>query len=186
MTDMQSNSTPATGQQNGESADGPLEVGYYTPSDSFRAITEHIALMRPDGGLIALFGPATDPQSFKDAHLFKAVPALYEACRLALALVSGHSPAVDRALEEAIFRACAPVPGSHGRFAYVPDGETVNRLSMGDSSAFETVASFSEDSAGKVTHVVRRRLSDNKFFEYLEWVGYDTAREVIEREDLSH
>jgi hypothetical protein len=160
---------------------GPLEVGYYVLTESFRSIPEHMAVMRPDGGLIALVGASTDPQSLADALMFRATPALFNACLLALSLVKGVSPAVDQAVEEALALASVKVvPGSRGRFVYVPEGETISSSAAKDTRSFEHVASFSEDAGGEVTHVVRRRLSDGKLFEYLDWVGYDTASEVLE------
>lgn len=174
--------TPAATTSSGLAEEKPsgerLEVGYYSPTDDFRAITEHIALMRPYGGIVALLGPASDPQSLVDAHFFKAVHALYDACQLALAIHGGHSPTVDEALEEALARAGMPVAGSRGCFTYVPGGETIHRLLAEDSKTFAHVDSFSEDPGGEITHIVRRRLSDDKLFEFLDWAGHDHSREV--------
>lgn len=53
--------------------EGPLEVGYYTPTEKFLAVREHVAVMKPNGQLIATTGPAggnADDASHADARLF--------------------------------------------------------------------------------------------------------------------
>lgn len=169
---------------------GPFEVGYYAPTDEFRSITEHMAVMRPDGRLIALVGPATDPQSLVDAHMFKATPALYAACLLASQLLGGAYPALEQMMEEALALATVPaepdalieesrsVPGSHGRYLYVPGGEMISRSTASNSEEFEPVESFSEDAGEELIHVVRPRRLDGKLFEYLDWASSKTAYEV--------
>jgi hypothetical protein len=82
--------------------DGPLAVGYYRPTETFRGVAEHAAVMRPDGSLVATTGPSDDPRSLADAQAFAATPRLVAACRLALSLVRGTSPAADEALEKAL------------------------------------------------------------------------------------
>ncbi len=64
---------------------GSLAVGYYTPTPDFRAVVEHVAVMRAgDGGLIAVCGPLDSPMSELDARLFAAAPDMLDALRLAL------------------------------------------------------------------------------------------------------
>lgn len=64
---------------------GPLAVGYYRPSDRFRAIAEHVCAMRedqPGGGTpVAICGPSGDPQSHADAALFTAAGDLLTVAR---------------------------------------------------------------------------------------------------------
>lgn len=173
--------------------DGPFEVRLYEPTDAFRSIAEHVAVTRPDGGLIALAGPATDVQSLVDAHMFKATPALHAACQLALSLLGGISPSVDRALEDALAlcdvplrelvvfaQLGGPVPGSHGRFRYLVNGESICSCAAADDQAFEHVASFPAGTGVDATRVVRRRLVDERLFEYSEQASDGTAYEVVE------
>ncbi len=66
-------------------------VGYYEPTERFRAIGCHVAVMREsDGGLIAVCGPAGDPESEREARqmadslrLQRVNAALLQACRYA-------------------------------------------------------------------------------------------------------
>lgn len=61
---------------------GPLEVGYYVPSDTFRAVVEHIAVVKPTGELVALTGSANNertPESIADALLFAGAGQLFAA-----------------------------------------------------------------------------------------------------------
>lgn len=63
---------------------GPLEVGYYTPTEKFRAVREHVAVMKPDGQLIATTGPTGDQidvndSSHADARLYVAASELLAA-----------------------------------------------------------------------------------------------------------
>lgn len=71
---------------------GPLEVGYYTTTDAFRAIHQHAAVMRPDGSLVAVTGSSTGKgaiESLGVAHLFAAAPEMY-ALLSDLALILEH------------------------------------------------------------------------------------------------
>ena len=59
---------------------GPLQRGYYTPTPAFRSVAEHVAVMRPDGALVAVCGPTGDPASEADASTFTRRPyALLDA-----------------------------------------------------------------------------------------------------------
>lgn len=63
----------------------PYTVGYYCPTEDFKRIQEHAAVMQVDNcGLVAVTGPADDPESVELAHLFAAAPALLDACRKAV------------------------------------------------------------------------------------------------------
>lgn len=54
-----------------------LAVGFYKPTDTFREIEEHTAIMNTDTlGLVALTGRAHDKESEEIAHLFSAAPEL--------------------------------------------------------------------------------------------------------------
>lgn len=70
---------------------GTLTVGYYMPSPKFARITEHVAVMRATDDpfawfdeLVAVTGPAGNPRSIAEAHLFAAAPDLLAACEMAL------------------------------------------------------------------------------------------------------
>ncbi len=58
---------------------GPWEVGYYTPTERFRATPEHVAVCRPDMSLVAVTGPTGCRQSEADARLMAAAPDLLAA-----------------------------------------------------------------------------------------------------------
>lgn len=61
---------------------GPLAVGFYVPTEAFREIEEHAAVMlEGDGDLIAICGPSNDPVSIADATLYAAAPDLLDALR---------------------------------------------------------------------------------------------------------
>lgn len=51
-------------------------VGYYTPTDAFRAIAEHVCVVREDqeggGTPVAICGPTGDAVSEQDARVFAA------------------------------------------------------------------------------------------------------------------
>lgn len=67
-------------------ATGPLEVGYYSTTDEFRAIAQHAAVMRPDRSLVAVTGPSTGKgamEALEFARLFAAGPDLLAACETA-------------------------------------------------------------------------------------------------------
>ena len=72
---------------------GPLAVGYYRPSERFRAIAEHVCAMRedqPGGGTpVAICGPSDDPQSHADAALFTVAGDLLAVARGLVAMVDG-------------------------------------------------------------------------------------------------
>lgn len=52
-------------------------VGQYTPSENFKAITNHSCVCRPDNlALIAVTGPAEDIESHKLSDLIAAAPEL--------------------------------------------------------------------------------------------------------------
>lgn len=74
---------------------GPLERGYYRPTDAFHSIKEHVGVMRPDGSLVAICGPTGDTASEADALLYAAAPELLEA--LKLYLMAGHKEARHQA-----------------------------------------------------------------------------------------
>lgn len=60
-----------------------LEVGFYSTTDAFRAIDQHVAVMRADCSLVAVTGPSTGKgamEAIKFAQLFAAAPQLLEAC----------------------------------------------------------------------------------------------------------
>lgn len=61
----------------------PLAVGYYQPGERFRAIPEHVCVLREDhpvgGTPVAVCGPSGDPASEADARLFAAAPDLLDA-----------------------------------------------------------------------------------------------------------
>lgn len=60
----------------------PLTVGFYVPTTRFLAVTEHTAVMDVETqALIAVTGPANDPESEAHARLFAAAPELYEALK---------------------------------------------------------------------------------------------------------
>lgn len=64
---------------------GPLEVGYYTPTPKFLNAREHVAVMKPSGALIAVTGPVGEyvdknDSSHADARLFAAAADLLKAC----------------------------------------------------------------------------------------------------------
>jgi hypothetical protein len=62
-----------------------LTVGVYQPTERFRQIREHACVCRADDmGLVAVCGPAGDPESEKDAELFAAAEELLAACKGAL------------------------------------------------------------------------------------------------------
>jgi len=57
-------------------------VGQYTPTEAFKAISNHSCVCRKDDmSLIALFGPAEDRESQKMADLFAAAPEMLEALK---------------------------------------------------------------------------------------------------------
>jgi hypothetical protein len=71
---------------------GPLTRGYYRPTDRFRQIEEHVAVMREsDQSLVAVCGPTGDPASEADALLYAAAPSLLEAAQAAVAALSQNA-----------------------------------------------------------------------------------------------
>ncbi|MBE2222785.1 MAG: hypothetical protein IAF02_14665 [Anaerolineae bacterium] len=60
-----------------------LTIGFYLPTDAFRAIPEHTAVMFDGGlnpnGLVAVTGQAGDPIALKYAQWFAASPKLIQA-----------------------------------------------------------------------------------------------------------
>jgi len=62
---------------------GEWLTGYYTPSESFKGITEHMAVMSQDGKLLAVTGPFECALSQADAELMSASKDMYEALKTA-------------------------------------------------------------------------------------------------------
>ena len=82
---------------------GPLTIGYYHPTASFLSVTEHIAVMDANEGLVALTGynfPEQNAQivaqSIADARLFAAAPELLGTARALAALVRFLDPRARR------------------------------------------------------------------------------------------
>jgi len=68
-----------------------LTVGFYKPTKRFHSITEHVAVMTPEGGLIAVTGPSDprDPNSeshLAAARLFAASNRMLTAIEFALSV----------------------------------------------------------------------------------------------------
>jgi len=55
---------------------GPLVKGYYRTTPAFAAIVEHVAVMRPDGSLIAVTGRPDEAEGEANATLYAAAPEL--------------------------------------------------------------------------------------------------------------
>lgn len=86
-----------------QSSRGPLTVGYYHPTASFLSVTEHIAVMDANEGLVALTGYSLAQQdaqvvarSIADACLFAAAPELLETARALATLVRFLDPRARR------------------------------------------------------------------------------------------
>lgn len=63
-------------------------VGQYTPTASFKTITNHSCVCKKsDMGLVAITGPAEDEESQKMSDLFSAAPDMLKACQHALPLL---------------------------------------------------------------------------------------------------
>ena len=64
-----------------------LTIGFYTPTENFKSIPEHIAVMYEDNqGLVALVGasdetPEVVKESLETARLFAASPKMIEALK---------------------------------------------------------------------------------------------------------
>lgn len=57
-----------------------LYVDTYLATEEFRSIDHHRAVARSrDGGLVAVTGPALDPEAIRYARLFAAAPLLLKA-----------------------------------------------------------------------------------------------------------
>lgn len=56
-----------------------LEIGFYIPTEKFKAIPEHIAICGPGGALIAVVGPSGDPLSKETAESFIVAVNAYDA-----------------------------------------------------------------------------------------------------------
>ncbi len=78
----------------GTKGGGPgLAVGYYTPTTKFLQIPEHTAVMDAETrGLVAVTGPAHDPESHAYAQLFAAAPELLEAATFAVKVIKQNQP----------------------------------------------------------------------------------------------
>lgn len=89
---------------------GPLLRGYYLPTEKFKAIKEHVCVMRPDGALIAICGPTGEPASEADALLYAAAPELLERVRQRYAACECLDPAEQGDMDSEEFfdqHACA-------------------------------------------------------------------------------
>ena len=68
----------------------PLAVGYYTPTQNFLEIPEHVAVMDAEtGALIAVTGPIGDAESRAYAEMFAAageIPAVVD--RMGIAIIA--------------------------------------------------------------------------------------------------
>jgi hypothetical protein len=63
---------------------GPLEVGFYRPTERFLMAKEHVAVMRPDGSLVAVTGPSQGADadvSRADARLFAIAAEMFDQLR---------------------------------------------------------------------------------------------------------
>jgi hypothetical protein len=75
-----------------------LTTGFYVPTQSFKSIYEHIAVMNADDQtLVAVCGPVDDdPENLKEtmrqAKLFAAAPELLEALELSLEWIEMDLP----------------------------------------------------------------------------------------------
>ncbi len=68
-------------------------AGFYQATEAFRRIDEHAAVMDSHTNeLIAVTGPASDPEAVAVARLFAAAPALLAAGR---AVLDGEAHALD-------------------------------------------------------------------------------------------
>lgn len=61
----------------------PLTFGVYETTPAFQAIPKHSCVCYADDrGLVAVTGPADDPESQRLSELFAAAPELLAACKL--------------------------------------------------------------------------------------------------------
>lgn len=61
-----------------------LSIGFYVPTEKFKAIMEHIAICESNGALVALTGPSDDPRSKETAESFLIAVNSHEALLEAL------------------------------------------------------------------------------------------------------
>lgn len=99
-----------------------LTTGYYTPTESFKSISEHIAVMFEDNQtLVAIVGASdNDPENLAETHeyaeLFAAAPETLQKLSHALATIAARS-AVIKKLTDALKESEAMLERSR-RFVY--------------------------------------------------------------------
>lgn len=94
-------------------------VGQYTPTQTFKEITNHSCVCRKDDmGLVALFGPADDLESQRMADLFSAAPEMLEALKSLVGRIEGDGSSLEmaNALQWSAYRqACEAIAKAEGK-----------------------------------------------------------------------
>ena len=75
------------------------------------------------------------------------------------------------------------VPGSKGRYRFVPDGEEAMRHAALDARLFEHVETVYADSGCEVGYSILRRLDDDTLFALSDWTSAETAYEIVRTGD---
>lgn len=92
---------------------GPLSVGYYLTTPEFRAVIEHTAVYYGQGeagALVAVVGPAGDPDSQAYARLFSAAPDLLSSLQALLERPNAASSSEIEAARAAVHKALGGKP----------------------------------------------------------------------------
>lgn len=75
-----------------------------------------------------------------------------------------------------------PVPGSGGRYRFVPDGDWEAREAALDANLFAHVETVGAEDGGDAGHSILRRLEDGMLFALCNWTQTEAAFEIVAAE----